>query len=110
MAYYIMAHQARADRVGLPREALTYAHNGDFKRYLGMESDEAKWPASSIDPVVVPLKDGRFTAMWLDAPLPAKLDSRGRKIKSSAHRCMTLCPDCEAVVPAGRTHQHKCKA
>lgn len=54
----------------------------------------------------VPLVDGRFTTLFV-SPSESSGLPRGRKL--STHRVHAECPDCALLVPAGRTHQHKCK-
>ena len=56
--------------------------------------------------VVVPLTDHRSTVIYCKPGNPSPNGQRG---KSSAHRVFAMCPDCGEAVPAGRTHQHKCK-
>ena len=55
---------------------------------------------------MVPLTDGRETKLIC---LPGNPSPKGMRGKSSAHRTYAVCPDCGTHVPAGRTHQHKCK-
>ena len=59
--------------------------------------------------VTVTLLDGRETALYVVPSTPAPEGPRRWRNKSSAHRTFALCPDCLKAVPAGRTHQHKCK-
>jgi len=83
-----------------------YADHGDIRQYLGFKRN-AKLPIEFTVPyVVVPLTDGRETTIFVLRGNPSTDGWRG---KSSAHRCFAVCPDCGARVPAGRTHQHKCK-
>lgn len=78
---------------------------GDGRPYITIES--SKLPVEA-DRVVheLPLSDGRTTTLRCYPSGFLKPLGRG---KSSAHRCFAVCPDCGAEVPAGRTHQHKCK-
>jgi len=66
----------------------------------------AKLPMGFQGWTMVPLTDGREAKLIC---LPGNPSSDGRRGKSSAHRCFAVCPDCGTHVPAGRTHQHKCK-
>jgi hypothetical protein len=91
----------------LTREERGYASADDFKAYLNVPL-EAKWPEHGIEPVMVPLRDGRHVPMWL-RPQQPKIGRDGKRIKISTHRCYVECPNCRAEVPAGRTTQHKCK-
>lgn len=99
-----------------------YAGHHDIRAYLGlgalvqrsfgggapyMTVESRKLPAD-LDKVIqdVPLTDGRRTVLRC---YPSGFLKPLGKRKSSAHRCYVECPDCGAEVPAGRTHQHKCK-
>ncbi len=134
MSFFILPSQETTDRANaacakyksgwsnepyepLTREDFGYAGSDDFKAYLGVPIN-AKWPEGYINPVEVPLKDGRVTQMWLYAQKPGAMyhryDSQRDKVvigrrKVSTHRCYVECPDCHHPVPAGRCHQHKCK-
>lgn len=101
MAFEIARHPSRASHG-------RYANTYDFKLLMDWSAD-AKWPATPLAPRNVLLNDGRVTPMWvIPAPKPIfRLD--GRKVKTSSHRCFCRCPDCHAIVPAGRTTQHVCK-
>jgi hypothetical protein len=77
---------------------------GDGTTYNAVESK--RLPLDFRKTIMVPLTDGRQTVLICKAGNPSTNGWRG---KSSAHRCYVSCPDCAAVVPAGRTHQHKCK-
>lgn len=72
--------------------------------YLAVES--AKLPIGFCGSVIVPLTDGRTTKVICNH---GKASTNGRRGKSSTHRTFAECPDCAAMVPTGRTHQHKCK-
>lgn len=88
-----------------------YANHTDIRQYLGL-SAYAKLPKEPSPSCVwgVPLTDGRETMLQVRKGGEARRNQWGRLIKSSKHRVFALCPDCEKMVPAGRTHQHKCKA
>jgi hypothetical protein len=96
MAFYIKS----------PRKDWGYADHYDIREYLGVQG---KLPKDFCKVVMVPLKDGRTTELRCLPGREARLNQWGRLIKSSKHRCFAECPDCGASVPAGRTHQHKCK-
>ena len=102
MAFYILPHPAN------PIQG-RYADHGDIRLYLGLARD-AKLPLDFTSSCTwVPLRDGRHTVLICKPGNPAPEGPRRWRNKSSAHRCYVSCPDCAAVVPAGRTHQHKCK-
>lgn len=100
----------------------SYARNEDIKAYFGfgrlverqlnsydgpktyMGLDAGKVPADFMGTATVPLTDGRTVLLAYEEGFR---HSNGRK--SSKHRVHARCPDCSAWVPAGRTHQHKCK-
>jgi hypothetical protein len=98
-----------------------YAQHADIRAYLGWAklverqhwSDGStittlkvgKLPMGYQGWTMVPLTDGRETKL-ICLPGHSAPDWRG---KSSKHRTFAVCPDCGAHVPAGRTHQHKCK-
>jgi hypothetical protein len=102
-----------------------YARHDDIRAYLGLGKlvtrtfgggepyqtvEAGKLPMDfSSSCVHVALTDGRFTTLYCRPGRPPRMGQHGRMIKSSAHRCFALCPDCAADVPAGRTHQHKCQ-
>ena len=102
-----------------------YASHEDIRAYLGWGKlvDRPHWASggtyttlkSSKLPMgyqgwtLVPLTDGRKTALYVVPSTPAPAGPRRWRNKSSAHRTFALCPDCLKAVPAGRTHQHKCK-
>jgi hypothetical protein len=73
--------------------------------YLAVESK--RLPLGFAGSVIVPLTDGRKTMVICHKGNPSTDGWRG---KSSTHRTFAQCPDCAAMVPTGRTHQHKCKA
>jgi hypothetical protein len=79
-----------------------YAQTYDFKEYLGLRRNQ-KWPKEPLGPVEVPTNKGP-TSMFLYASGFPKERKGARK-----HRCYVDCPTCGVEVPAGRTHQHKCK-
>lgn len=98
-----------------------YANHHDIRAYLGLSklvqrtigNESYTWLKSSKLPldfsesgVWVPLTDGRSAMLYC---APGNPSNDGMRRKSSAHRCRVICPDCGAHVPAGRTHQHKCK-
>ena len=89
------------------RKMRLYNHNEDLfydEQYTTLEA--RKLPLDFSKTVMVPLTDGRQTVLICKTGNPSPNGWRG---KSSAHRCYVSCPDCGAHVPAGRTHQHKCK-
>lgn len=112
MAFYIKPF--------LPEAAGRYANHADIRAYAGqatirvypsqvgpMRSLEAnKLPMDFSADVEVPLTDGRSARLFI---LCGTKSHNGMRGKSSAHRTFAICPDCYAEVPAGRTHQHKCK-
>lgn len=99
-----------------------YASHEDIRAYLGwgklVEIDHwstggtytrvqsGKLPMGFAGWTMVPLTDGREVKLICLKGNPSKDGWRG---KSSTHRCFAVCPDCGTHVPAGRTHQHKCK-
>ena len=86
-----------------------YADHDDIRQYLGFKRG-AKLPLGYTSSCTwLPLTDGRTTVMFVRPGNPAPEGPRRWSRKSSAHRCLVSCPDCGAAVPAGRTHQHKCK-
>jgi hypothetical protein len=82
-----------------------YADHHDIRQYLGFDP-YAKLPTDFTAHIKVPLKDGRETDLIVNSGHTSTTGWRG---KSSTHRCFATCPDCAVLVPAGRTHQHKCK-
>ena len=105
MAFYIQPHPAN------PIQS-RYADHGDIRLYLGLSRD-AKLPIDfcTTTDVWVPLKghSAASARLYCKQGIEAPAGPRRWRNKSSAHRCFVVCPDCEAHVPAGRTHQHKCK-
>jgi len=85
-----------------------YADNRDIKVYLGLRPNQ-KLSHDMRKQVTVTLLDGRETALYVVPSTPAPEGPNRWRNKSSAHRTFALCPDCLKPVPAGRTHQHKCK-
>lgn len=98
-----------------------YADHRDIRAYLGWGKlvdvtrydgttyttlKSSKLPAGYQGWTMVPLTDGREVKLICLTGNPSPNGWRG---KSSAHRCYAVCPDCGTHVPAGRTHQHKCK-
>ena len=98
-----------------------YADHHDIRAYLGWGKivqrqwgngatyetvESKKLPMGFQGWTMVPLTDGREAKLICLTGNPSTNGWRG---KSSAHRCYAVCPDCGAHVPAGRTHQHKCK-
>jgi hypothetical protein len=102
--------------------ASRYASHHDIRAYLGWgklveRSFGGNTPYTTVESkrlpldfcesgIWVPLTDGRSALLYCK---PGNPSVDGRRGKSSAHRCFVTCPDCGASVPAGRTHQHKCK-
>lgn len=75
------------------------------KSYFAVEA--GKLPIEAAGTFILPLTNGLHTTLRVVPGTPSKTgDYRG---KSSKHRCYAECPDCYQYVPAGRTHQHKCK-
>jgi hypothetical protein len=72
--------------------------------YLAIE--EQKVPAEFSGAMVLETTDGRKVGVIY---YPGHRSVTGRRGKSSKHRVIVGCPDCKKNVPAGRTHQHKCK-
>ena len=85
-----------------------YADHVDVRQYLGLRPNQ-KLPHDLRTEIEVPLTDGRTTTLIVKDSKPAPAGPRRWASKSSAHRCYAVCPDCGQHVPAGRTHQHKCK-
>ncbi len=104
-----------------------YAQHADIRAYLGlgklvqreiavgfgqapqhyMALEAGKLPLDYSNPgVQATTTEGRLVLIWC---LPGNPSPNGMRGKSSTHRCFARCPDCHAAVPAGRTHQHKCK-
>jgi hypothetical protein len=81
-----------------------YANHYDIRQYLGFKAN-AKLPMDFEERITVPLQDGRTTQLIVTK---GRQSTIGRCGKSSTHRCFARCPDCHALVPAGRTVQHKC--
>ena len=102
--------------------ARRYADHRDIRAYLGWgKVVERSWgvnaptyqtveskrlPMGFAGSVIVPLTDGRKTMVICHKGNPS---TDGRRGKSSTHRTFAQCPDCAAMVPTGRTQQHKCK-
>lgn len=87
------------------RELSPGGYNKPKVSYMTLESK--KLPMDFTESGVwVPLVDGRSAMLYC---APGNPSDAGMRRKSSAHRCRVICPDCGAHVPAGRTHQHKCK-
>jgi hypothetical protein len=101
----------------------SYASHHDIRAYLGwgrlVDHPPSRWPCipyttleggklpiGFAGSVIVPLTDGRKTMVICHKGNPSANGWRG---KSSKHRTFAQCPDCAAMVPTGRTHQHKCK-
>jgi hypothetical protein len=82
-----------------------YGDHHDVRRYLGFGSWD-KLPVDFTAHITVPLRDGRETDLVV---VKGHTSTTGWRGKSSKHRCFARCPDCNAMVPTGRTHQHKCK-
>lgn len=93
---------------GLRSWSGAYADHTDIMRYLGFEP-YAKLPREFNAIRFIPLTDGREVMLTVSQGAPMRMGNFGRMIKSSRHRCHVKCPDCSASVPAGRTHQHKCR-
>lgn len=106
---------------GGARHSGDYADHHDIRAYLGWGKmrEYTRYDGTTYSSVIgqrlpmgfqgwtmVPLTDGRETKLIC---LPGNPSTDGWRGKSSAHRCFAVCPDCGAHVPAGRTHQHKCK-
>lgn len=102
MAFYILPHPAN------PIQG-RYADHGDIRLYLGLARD-AKLPMNfcTDSDIWVPLAGHSAASARLYCK-PGNPSPNGWRGKSSAHRCFAVCPDCGEHVPAGRTHQHKCK-
>jgi hypothetical protein len=98
-----------------------YANHYDIRAYLGLGHivqrklydgttyetvQSKKLPVDFAGETTVPLTDGRTTRLFV---VEGQQSPNGWRGKSSAHRCYAVCPDCGTHVPAGRTHQHKCK-
>jgi hypothetical protein len=98
-----------------------YADHHDIRAYLGLGQivqrqwgngetyetvESKKMPVDFAGETTVPLTDGRTTRLFA---VEGQQSPNGWRGKSSAHRCYAVCPDCGTHVPAGRTHQHKCK-
>lgn len=91
------------------RKMRFYNHNEDLfydEHYTTIEARKLPIDFCTPSDIAVPLTDGRSTVIYCR---PGNPSTNGRRGKSSAHRCFAVCPDCGAHVPAGRTHQHKCK-
>lgn len=101
---------------GGPRHWGHYADHHDIRAYLFQDELKNgsgvphKLPLDFQRQVSVPLTgrhEGKMTHLVCKKGKPSPTgDWRG---KSSAHRCFAMCPNCLDWVPAGRTHQHKCK-
>lgn len=79
---------------------------GRGERYTTVESSKLPLDFSESG-VWVPLVGGGSAMLYC---APGNPSPNGRRGKSSRHRCRVICPDCGQHVPAGRTHQHKCKS
>lgn len=116
MPFKIAPFPARPDK-------RSYAGHEDIRLYLGIPHVELrsrygdypywavrKMPMDFTGTAEVPLMgrhEGKTTLLVCKAGSPSKTgDWRGKR---STHRCFVKCPDCSAMVPAGRTQQHKCK-
>lgn len=119
MAFFIKVHPSTiAKRASWGIEGpldYGYADNTDIIAYVNdlraFHNDKPvkKLPADFSCSLWLPLTDGRRVNTWVHEGAPMRMGNYGRMIKSSKHRVMVACPDCGASVPAGRTHQHKCK-
>ena len=101
----------------------SYAHHDDIRAYLGFaklvsrsfgdgrpyQTLEARKlpPEHYTAPIWVPLVGGGSALLYCVRGHRSLVGMRG---KSSRHRCYAVCPTCADHVPAGRTHQHKCKS
>jgi hypothetical protein len=87
-----------------PRYEGRHAHSPDMQILLARAHDNValvkgnKWPELGLPPVVV-----QGIKVWVNPMVRVP----GRK--SSKHRVMCECPDCGAVLSAGRLFQHVCK-
>jgi len=82
-----------------------YANHHDIRQFFGFEPYE-RVPADFEARILLETTKGEFiTATYKKG----HVSQNGRRGKSSAHRVFVNCPCCQAQVPAGRTHQHKCR-
>lgn len=77
------------------------AHNRDIREILGLSQTAH-----------LPTEGGYYThyqgwTLWINPLYPL---APGKLHTSKPHRIMAKCPDCDTVVSAGRTGQHKCPA
>lgn len=107
--FYLKPHSANPYRG-------RYANHNDINLYFGFEVGE-KVPRDFTGEMQIPVLlgdgsplDGTFSTTVVYGPgAPMRMGNFGRMIKSSKHRVHARCLDCQAMVPAGRVHQHKCK-
>jgi hypothetical protein len=100
-----MAFKIKPHTLGYRTWKGAYAEHHDIRAYLGL-GGISKLPIDFEARITVPLNDGRVTDLYC---VKGHTSLIGRRGKSSKHRCFAVYPDCGAHVPAGRTHQHKCK-
>lgn len=121
MAFFIKVHPttiARREGYGIQGPLdFGYADNRDMIEYINDVRERNgdprltsnKMPREFSCSMIVPLKDGRSATAYVYEGNAPRMGNFGRTISSSKHRVFVTCPDCRADVPAGRTHQHKCK-
>ena len=74
------------------------AHSPAMKQYFGLQPNDP-WPANGLPARVI-----AGIKVWVAPLSPNSADRRSR-----LHRVRAQCPLCNAVLSAGRLHQHVCK-
>lgn len=78
------------------------AHESEIRALFGVTG--GKWPAQGC-----PVREIQGILVHvLPADHASLLRADGKRKSRAQHRCLAACPDCGAVVSAGRLHQHKC--
>lgn len=72
-------------------------HNSELMKLLGLR------PGGHLPAEGLGAHEIQGILVWV-RPLSEMQPGRRR------HRIVALCPGCKTIVPAGRLHQHKCKA
>lgn len=86
-----------------------YADTYDMKAFFGMRYEE-KWPDQGLPPIEVAGTDSKGNPVPITVFVYSKASAKFLRPKSrKARRAFAKCPDCDALVCAGHTIQHKCR-